>query len=635
MCGFAGFIDFNKKSNKDILREMTDTLYYRGPDDAGYCYEETNTFSLGFGHRRLSIIDLSPLGHQPMMFGSLTIVFNGEIYNYVDIRNELISKYKRSFTSHSDTEVILQAYDQWGMDCLQKFNGMFAFALHDKRNEKVILVRDRAGVKPLYCYVHNNVVLFSSELKSFHKHPQFIKELDESALALYLQYGYIPAPHSIFKRTKKVLPGSYVEIDLTTKNTKETIYWNVVDCYNQTKLDISDTEAMNETEKILKSACELRMVSDVPVGVFLSGGYDSSIVAALIQSNRTEKIKTFTIGFHESKFNEAVYAKQVANHLGTDHTEYYCSEKEAKEILPSLPYIFDEPFGDSSAIPTILVSKIARKQVTVALSADAGDETFAGYTRYETIIKQLNRLKAIPQSVTKPMAGLLNIGHSDYLIKRILGNNALNKYDAFTDILRDGVNGPTINKHIVKRVSDRRVKRLLKGNRKLINTFFDDGSLLNETNDDLSKVLAVDYKTYMTDDILVKVDRAAMSVSLEGREPLLDYRIIEFVSKLPLHMKLRGNVKKFLLKEITHKYLPKEIMERPKMGFAIPVAHWLREELSFYMKEYFDAQRIEKQGLFEKEFVNQLVSDFLVGRNEDFELIWFMLMFQLWYDEWM
>lgn len=635
MCGIVGFIDYNITSDLAQLKTMTDTLLHRGPNDAGYEIFEEQNATIGFGHRRLSIIDLSPLGHQPMHFEHLSIIFNGEIYNYQEIREELQHKHNCVFVSHSDTEVILQSFYTWGIDCLKRFNGMFAIALLDKREHKLYLIRDRAGVKPLYFYSKNNLVLFSSELKAFHKHAGFKKILNHDALKLYLQYGYVPAPHSIFMDARKVLPGSYLAVNLISKEVEEKVYWDVVNCYNEPKLDISDSEALIETEKILKSACELRMVADVPVGVFLSGGYDSSLVTALLQSNRTEKIKTFTIGFNDSKFNEAGYAKQVANYLGTDHTEYFCAETEAKEILPTLAHIYDEPFGDSSAIPTILVSKLARKQVTVALSADAGDETFAGYNRYETILKQLDRLSKIPKSASKPIASMLNLFHSEYLIKKTLKSKALNKYEAFTDIIKDGSDGPNINKHLVKRISNRRVKQLLRTECKELDTFFDIGDILSSANDNLTKVLAIDYKTYMTDDILVKVDRAAMSVSLEGREPLIDYRIIEFAAKLPIHHKYRAGSKKFLLKEITHKYLPMALMERPKMGFAIPVAHWLRDEFSFYLKEFFDAQRIEKQGLFEVDFVNKLVNDFFSGSDDDFELIWFLLSFQLWYDEWM
>jgi len=635
MCGFAGYIDFQKRTNEQVLKEMTHAIAYRGPDDAGYQINHDTTADIGFGHRRLSIIDLSPLGHQPMMFKNITLVFNGEIYNYDEIREELIKEYKHTFISHSDTEVILHAYDQWGISCIQKFNGMFAFALHDRERNKMFLVRDRAGVKPFYYYQKSGLILFGSELKSFHAHPAFVKEINNDALSLYLQYGYIPAPHTIFNNAFKVLPGSYIEIDITNGNLKETIYWDVLNCYNEQKLDISENEALQETENLLVSACNYRMVSDVPVGVFLSGGYDSSCVAALLQKDRTDKIKTFTIGFTESKYNEAGYAKKVADYLGTNHTEYYCTEQDAKSIIPELSFIFDEPFGDSSAIPTILVSRIARKDVTVALSADAGDETFAGYSRYVNFRNNYHTLSKIPSIFRQPLGNAMKLLNPERLLNLTGKYRAPYIYDAVAEMLSDGLSGPTVSKYSIQRISSAKMNGLLIKQPGKPHTFFDDGKLLNSSNDEITKLMAIDYKTYMVDDILTKVDRATMSVSLEGREPLLDFRLIEYVSRLPLNYKLNGQSKKYLLKEIVHKYLPKEIMERPKMGFGIPLVNWFRTELKFYLDEYLGETRIKSQGIFSHTFINQIVQKYHQGKNDDFELIWFLLTFQLWYEKWM
>lgn len=635
MCGFSGFIDYHHHSDEEVLKSMTNAIEYRGPDDSGFLLSQEKKCTIGLGHRRLSILDLSPLGHQPMVFNHLSIIYNGEIYNFNEIREVLINDHLRHFVSHSDTEVILQAYDVWGIDCIHQFNGMFAFAMLDQKKQKLTLVRDRAGVKPLYFHTSSGLVLFASELKSFHKHPRFDKKINNDALALYLQYGYIPAPYSIFENTSKVLPGTYIEIDLATQQFNEVVYWDVLDSYNKPKFDISEKEAMNETEKILTSACNYRMVSDVPVGVFLSGGYDSSCVAALLQKDRTEKIKTFTIGFNEAKYNEAEYAKKVASFLGTNHTEYYCSENDAKGIIPELPFIFDEPFGDSSAIPTILVSRIARKEVTVALSADAGDETFAGYSRYSNLYKNFNTLSKIPYVFRNPLGKLMGQIKSDLLLKKINKFRAVHVYDLIAEILKTGVNGPNISKYSSQRIPSATLSKLLRKKATTLHTFFDDEKLLNSSNDEITKILALDYKTYMVDDILTKVDRATMSVSLEGREPLLDFRLIEYAAQLPINFKMKGSTKKYLLKEIVHKYIPKEIMERPKMGFGVPLVTWFKADLKFYFDNYLNTNRLEKQGIFDSNFINAMVAGYYKGKNDDFELIWFLFIFQLWYDEWM
>jgi asparagine synthase (glutamine-hydrolysing) len=364
MCGIAGYVDFSFRTPENILHLMTDVLHHRGPDDSG-CYLDRNDFAdIGLGHRRLSILDLSPLGHQPMSFQHFVIIYNGEIYNYKEIRFEL-EQHDYIFDSDSDTEVILKAYHLWGAEMVHKFNGMFAFVLYDKTKNIILLFRDRTGIKPLYWYFKENLILFSSELKSFHQHPAFQKELNADGVMLYFQYGYIPEPYTIFEDCQKLKSGYYVTVNLKNKNITETKYWDVLDFYRKPKLQISEEEAIDETERIFKSAFEYRMVSDVPVGIFLSGGYDSSIVAAILQSNRTEKLKTFAMGFDEEKYDEAPFAKKVAGYLGTDHKEYYCTLQDALDILPLLPEIWDEPFGDTGAIPAVLLSRHAKKDVTV------------------------------------------------------------------------------------------------------------------------------------------------------------------------------------------------------------------------------------------------------------------------------
>lgn len=631
MCGIVGFCDFLKKSSSDILKNMTDILHHRGPDDSGYFWDENEYSQIALGHRRLSILDLSAHGHQPMSFEHLDIVFNGEVYNFKEIKKELL-ELGYSFHSDSDTEVILKSYHQWGTKAVDKFNGMFAITIYDKKANKLIFIRDRAGVKPFYYYKKDSLILFSSELKSFHNHPDFQKDINKSSLSLYLQFGYIPEPHSIFKNTYKLKAGHYIEIDLKSQKFEEIKYWDVVDFYNKPKLDISQNEAIEKTEELLKSSFEYRMVSDVPVGVFLSGGYDSSVVTAILQKQRIEKLNTFTIGFKEKGFDEAPYAKEVAKYLGTNHTEYYCTQKDALEIIPKLCEIYDEPFGDSSAIPTILVSQLARKDVTVSLSADGGDEIFAGYSKYTTALQYFNKFKSIPNSVKSLVKlGMDNINPNHI---PILSNtyNFATRYEKINGILK-----AKSSVEAMKYTSEYFTK---KERDTILNVHFDDLKTnfdiqIADTNDEMNQMLAIDYKTYMIDDILTKVDRATMSVSLEGREPLLDYRIVEFVSQLPSNLKYKDGDKKWLLKQITHKYLPKEMMDRPKQGFGVPLTEWFRDELKEYFMIYLDERRIEKEGLFNSKEVVRLRDSYLSGNRENVQKLWFLLMFEMWYEKWM
>lgn len=625
MCGIAGFCDFTKKSNKQTLQSMTDVLHHRGPDDSGYSFYENGYAHIGLGHRRLSILDLSNHGHQPMAYESLEIVYNGEVYNFKEIREELI-EFNYTFESDSDTEVILKAYHRWGIKAVDKFNGMFAITIYNKENKKLVFIRDRAGVKPFYYYNYKNLFLFSSELKSFHEHKEFKKEIDLDSVATFLQFGYISEPSSIFKNTYKLRAGHYLELDIKTQTLEEKKYWDVIDFYNMPKFEISEDEAILETEKLLKSAFEYRMVSDVPVGVFLSGGYDSSIVTAILQSERKEKLKTFTIGFYEEKYNEAPDAKKIAEHLGTDHVEYYCTEREALEIFPQLCEIYDEPFGDSSAIPTILVSKIARKNVTVSLSADGGDEIFGGYSKYlMNLEKQSNIMKNIKNLTgVTPINKTAHFIQNNGLIKDIYFENKVAKltYEDSLELqkLIPYFSTPLLNEKLIKGYKYKR-----------INTNFDDLDKLSDTLSSFDKMFAIDYKTYMCDDILQKVDRATMSVSLEGREPLLDHRIIEFVSRLPIDMKIKNGDKKWLLKQITHKYIPKEIMDRPKKGFGIPIEKWLKGELKEYIERYLSK---ECETVLDDRELAKIKGQFYLGRVNP-TLIWNILVFQMWYKKWL
>ena len=632
MCGISGFADFNKRTAKETLEKMNRILSHRGPDGEGYGIYNNDTAAIGLGHRRLSIIDLTEGGSQPQTYQSLHITFNGEIYNYAEIKKQLEQK-GHQFHSHSDTEVILHAYAEWGSAALQQFIGMFAFAIYDEAKQKIFACRDRAGVKPFFYYWKNNLFLFGSELKALMQHPEFAKEINTDAAAAYMQYGYVPTPHCIFKDTHKLKPGHFLELDVKSKSIHTQQYWNVYDAYNQPILKIDLPDAITETEKLLTNAFQYRMVSDVPVGVFLSGGYDSACVTALLQANNTEKIKTFTIGVPDAGLNEAPYAKETAALLGTDHTEYYCTQKEALEIVPQLPFFYDEPFADSSAIPTTLVSKIARQKVTVALSADAGDEIFAGYNRYDYLMKYGERIKRIPGFMRKSAAALMDIIPADaipYFNKKYLFHS---RYEKVKSLFKNPTE-QNILMSLTSQMNAADLAGLFKTAIKQIPTAFDSTELKEENFSTLSYMMAIDYQTYLLDDILQKVDRAGMSVSLEGREPFLDHRIIEWAAKLPMEYKYNNGIKKFIIKEIVHKYIPKKMMDRPKMGFGIPIADWLQNDLKPFVNKYLDENFIEKQNIFNNSEIQRIRKSFYQGKSERAEKIWYLLMFQMWYDKW-
>ena len=627
MCGIAGFIDFNKKNDFNTLKNMTDVLHHRGPDDSGYSFYSLTNCNIGLGHRRLSILDLSKLGHQPMQFQDLVIVYNGEVYNFKEIRTEL-EKCGYKFESNSDTEVILKAYHKWGIEAVHKFNGMFAITIYDKQKEELVLIRDRAGVKPLYYYHKDGLFMFASELKSFHKNPYFEKEIDINSLGLFLQYGYILEPYSIFKNTYKLRAGHCLIFKIQNSKFKIQKYWDVIDYYNKPKLKIGFEEAKEETKKLLKQACEYRMVSDVPVGIFLSGGYDSSTVTAVLQKNRTKKLKTFTIGFKEQRFNEAGFAKKISGYLGTEHYEYYCTQKDSIEILPKLPEIWDEPFGDSSVIPTTLVSKLAKQNVKVSLSADGGDEVFGGYDKYTSAVKFHNIFSKIP--FRESVAALMKkINPNDIPILHKTYNFDF-RYRKIIDFLSDDSLLETMNS-LVMVFDDNEIKKILKMNSKNTGDNFDLADLIN--GDELSKIMAIDYKTYLADDILVKVDRATMSVSLEGREPLLDHKLSEFIAQLPASHKINNGEKKFLLKSIAHELMPKELLYRPKMGFSIPLKEWFGNELKKYVLYYLSIEKMQKVGLFNIKEVERLKKEWL-RYDINVNKIWLIMIFMMWYERW-
>ena len=633
MCGIAGFIDFHKKSTKSNIQSMIEPLNHRGPDGEGVSLFKSKNAIIGFGHKRLSIIDLSQAGKQPMALNHLHITYNGEIYNYQEIKNELL-ELGHHFNGESDTEMILHAYTEWGIKAVERFIGMFAIALFDEKKQEVVFIRDRAGVKPLFYYQKNDLILFSSELKSFHEHPEFEKKLDLNAVAAYMQYGNVPTPHCIFKNCGKIKPGHYLKINLENKSQQKIQYWNVYDFYNQPKLNLSFPEAKIQTKELLKSAFNYRMVADVPVGVFLSGGYDSTTVSSLIQAESTARLKTFTIGVPDIGLNEAPYARDIAKHLGTDHTEINCTEQEAIEMIKDLPFFYDEPFADSSAIPTTLVSKAARKDVTVALSADGGDEIFGGYNRYDFMHRYGKTLNSIPKAVRKILVGAMGNISSEKIPVLKDKYNFHNRYEKLKTVLNDP-SEKEIMLSLSQQFNDEQMKSVMKSEFTSLPTMFQSKEMLEDFKSPLSYMMAIDFQTYMLDDILQKVDRATMTNSLEGREPMLDHRILEFAAQLPDEYKYQNGIKKRILREITHDYIPKELLDRPKMGFAIPIAKWLKNELRDHVEEYLNEDRIEKQGIFNWEFITKLKMDFYKGRKEYDSKLWYFLMFQMWYERWM
>ncbi|MCH2021235.1 MAG: asparagine synthase (glutamine-hydrolyzing) [Saprospiraceae bacterium] len=627
MCGITGFIDFKKNSEETTLRAMTNQLEHRGPDDLGLFYKTIDQACIGLGQRRLAILDLSQKGHQPMTFKNWILVYNGEIYNFKEIAKDL-QELGHFFESGSDTEVILKSFDQWGTQAVDKFIGMFAFVLYNQETNQIYVFRDRAGVKPLFYSIRDGLFLFSSELKSFHQHPKFCKEINFNSLSLFLQYNYIPTPHSIFKDTYKLAPGHYLQINLNNQDISTNKYWSVEDCYNKPKLDIGYTQACDELEKLMINAFSYRMISDVPVGAFLSGGYDSTAVLAILQSQYSEKIKTFTIGYKEQKYNEAKYAKQIAKYIGTDHHEKIISPADAKGILSKLPYIYDEPFSDNSVVPTLLVSQFARTKVKVVLSGDAGDEIFGGYDKFNRSIS-LTKYPSLIQSFLSGTMRLINPEHIPILNKSY---NFATRYEKLHEIWKYKDYAYAI-KVISQFITESEAKRFLTMPVQEQKTYFDISGALNSTNDPLNKLLAIDYKTFLLDNNLAKIDRATMSIGLEGREPFLDHRIIEFVSRLPGNYKIRNGSNKQILKDIVHRYVPKEMMDRPKIPFLAPLTEWFSNELKDFYYDYINEERIKKDGIFTSDIV-KLRDSFFSG-NINNQKLWNILVFQLWKEKWL
>lgn len=641
MCGITGFIDFKRRFDRDLMlgtvKEMTDTIVHRGPDDEGFWADEKSGVVLGF--RRLAILDLSPTGSQPMASadGRFVVVFNGEIYNFLELREEL-EKAGHTFRGHSDTEVMLAAFVEWGIEpTVKKLNGMFAFALWDSLNRELYLVRDRIGKKPLYYGKINDTFLFGSELKSLNIHPAFDAEIDKNSLTQYLKFGYIPSPQSIYKKIYKLAPGRFLKVASEKKEISEQkAYWSISEAAKagiENPLDAAEGEILADFEDLLSDAVRRRMLADVPLGAFLSGGIDSSTVVALMQANSEKPVKTFSIGFKQGEYNEAEHAKAVAEHLGTDHEELYITPQEALDVIPNLSSIYDEPFADSSQIPTILVSRLARRKVTVALSGDGGDEFFGGYGRYFRINDLWSKLQSVPASFRAVTSSFVGVGGS--FAEMVLPGKKSRKSSLAQklNLLSELMPSATLENLATNFVATWREpeKVVLNGSSVAEANNFNNGlaTLLNP----FQTMMLMDAKQYLPDDILVKVDRASMSVSLEVRAPLLDYRVAEFSWRLPFNLKVRNNDGKWLIKELLYKYVPREIAERPKMGFDVPIADWLRGDLRDWAENLINEKRLRNEGYFHPAPIRETWLRHLSGKFNHQHSLWAVLMFQSWLEK--
>jgi len=649
MCGITGFLTSSADSEfemKVVVARMADQLVHRGPDDSGVWVDRQA--GVAFGHRRLSILDLSPDGHQPMHSesGRYVIVFNGEVYNFAELRSTLESMGHR-FRGHSDTEVMLAAIEQWGIDeALPLFNGMFAFAVWDRKQRQLHLVRDRLGEKPLYYGWMGQTFLFGSELKALVAHPEFKDELNRDALALYLRYNCIPAPYSIYRGVKKLPPATKLTLALSNMHSMPSprSYWSAEEVVRrglEEPFDGSEKEAIAALDALLRDAVKMRMVADVPLGAFLSGGVDSSTTVALMQQQSQRPVKTFSMGFHDEAYNEAKYAAAVARHLGTDHTEFYVSAEEAMKVIPNLPKFYDEPFSDSSQIPTYLVSALARRYVTVSLSGDGGDELFGGYKRYFMWGRIWNSVQWAPGFLREAAAWCLRrVGPQRW--NSVLGPG-LSRFFSARDTVSPAEKVEKLAQILSAKDSFSRYQVIV-SDWESCNSAVQGGvappSMLHqrcrggaEFRDFRVQMMFLDTVTYLPDDILVKLDRAAMAVSLEGRVPLLDHRVVEFAARLPLRMKLRNGAGKWILRRVLDRYVPRELIDRPKKGFSLPVAEWLRGSLREWAEDLLGENRLRKDGYFHPGIVRKIWEGHVSGQRDFRHHIWALLMFQAWLDD--
>jgi asparagine synthase (glutamine-hydrolysing) len=634
MCGFAGFLEFAPARPLDeserLVGQMTDRLTHRGPDDLGHWINESGTVALG--HRRLSILDTSLHGHQPMTSpcGRFVLAYNGEVYNHFQLRGQL-KQSGAMFRGQSDTETIVAAFSEWGIaSTIKRCTGMFAMAVWDTHEQSLTLVRDRLGIKPLYYGLSNGSFLFGSELKALRIHPAFNAELNRGAISRFLQHSYVPTPHTVYSSFRKLTAGSSLTIPASKKLTSNAelppveIWWDAKSVAQRALANpVSDSRetTVERLDEILTEAVRHRMLSDVPLGAFLSGGIDSSLVCALMQKQSNRPIQTFTIGFEEASYNEADHAKKIAEHLGTDHTEYYVTPNEARDVIPRLPEMYDEPFADSSQIPTFLISQLARQHVTVALSGDGGDELFGGYNRYFHIRDRWQQLSRIPgrKLVSKMLAvpGNLLAGRwRDRFLYRakLLGMNSAGSLYQNANLHWP----PTGNLVLNSADAD--------------STYWNQDAWL-QTGNPIEEWMWLDSVTYLPDDILTKVDRASMAVSLEVRVPVIDHRVFELAWSLPFDSKVRANAGKLILQDVLSRYVPRAMFERPKMGFGVPIGDWLRGPLRDWAESLLDERRLRDQGLLNPEPIRRKWLEHLSGTTDWHYHLWDVLMLQAWLDE--
>lgn len=641
MCGIVGFWSVGLEIDPGIAERMALSIENRGPDDAGVWADRSA--GLALAHRRLSILDLSPAGHQPMVSpcGRYVLAYNGEIYNHLDLRRDLESEGGHfAWRGHSDTETLLAALRHWGIEgALRRCNGMFAFALWDERERLLYLARDRMGEKPLYYGRNGETFLFASELKALTIFPSWQGEVNRDALALYLRHNYVPSPWSIYRGIFKLPPAHFMTIREGGQQVGVPIcYWSLPAIASDGVCQTGDVSTLtDELDILLRQAVGSRMMSDVPLGAFLSGGFDSTMVVAQMQAQSTRPVKTFSIGFHEEGHNEAQYAKAVATHLGTDHTELYISPEEAMSVIPRLPEIYDEPFADSSQIPTFLVSQLAQRHVTVSLSGDGGDELFCGYNRYALGYGIWSKLRLLPAPLRQalgwamdhaPLQGLARLQR--LLPKRMQAANLPDQLPKLAQVLchregesfyRDLISHWKHPDHVVLGAKEPE-------------TILSQPGRLAKLPDLRNRMMLLDMLTYLPDDILTKVDRASMAVSLEARVPLLDHRLVEFAWRIPLKYKVHRGQGKWLFRQVLYRYVPQNLMERPKMGFGVPIEHWLRGPLRGWAEELLDEKRLREEAFFDPAPIRKMWAEHVAGKRRWHYYLWDVLMFQSWLDRW-
>ena len=643
MCGLSGVFGGSKHEDLTlILTKMGNKLQHRGPDDVGVWVSQNS--HIGLAHQRLSVVDLSEAGHQPMhsSSGRYVIAFNGEIYNHLELRESLCkSESLLQWKGHSDTETLLMAIEHWGLDeAVKQSVGMFAFALWDCEKRELFLVRDRVGEKPLYYgwqgQGDKRSFIFGSEISSLKEHPAFESIIDRNSICLYLRHNYIPSPYSIYQGISKLAPGCILSISESKMETEIYPYWSACDVAvskTQTPFDGSPSEAVSELERLCMGSIKQQMISDVPLGAFLSGGIDSSTIVALMQEQSQNQVKTFTIGFHEKEYNEAQHAKIVAEHLKTDHTELYVSHEDAINVIPKLASLYSEPFADSSQIPTFLISQLAKQDVTVALSGDAGDELFCGYNRYQMTNMMWKKLSMLPTPV-RSLASKCITSFSPQTLDKLRGCLPSSKqFNSIGDKLHKGAGvllSQSVDELYLGLVSHHLEPASIVIGGKEMPTLLTENAPDLEGLDDVQRMMALDLVTYLPDDILVKVDRASMGVSLESRIPFLDHRIIEFAWSLPLSMKIREGQSKWPLRQILYKHVPRKIIDRPKMGFGVPIDTWLRGPLRDWAESLLDESRLQREGYFHPIPIRKRWDEHLSGKRNWQYFLWNILMFQAW-----